>query len=97
MTLEELIDTFEKYDDDFLCDLKVPVTLRPTGRHDLNAFLMLNNLVPGTGSFVSCAEHDEIWLDVDLEELAKVISDKQIHWLVCLGIRCDGESLAMFV
>ncbi len=48
---------------------------------------------------VSAAEHDEILLDVDLEELAKVATEEQIVELIRCGVRYDSstDSLAMFV
>ncbi len=68
-------------------------------RHDLHAFMLLDRLVPGKGDIVSAAEHDEIWLGVSPEELAKVATEDQIIELIRCGVRHDGDtdSLAMFV
>jgi hypothetical protein len=91
--MEEL---FEKFNDDFLKfgQIKNPRHPRP----DICAFLMLHDLCPSNHDMVTSAEHDEIWLDVREDELAKVITRDQIHDLVRCGVRCgDNSYLAMFV
>ena len=104
MTTDELIQLFEQITDDGpkFTDLKNP----RVNRRDLNAFLLLNELVPsevhGLGyghDMVSCAEHDEIWLHVELEQLAPVITKEQVAELVACGVYLDRdtESLHMFV
>lgn len=66
-------------------------------RPDLHAFNLLDRLLPGTGDMVTSAEHDEIWLDIDTEELAKVATEEQIIELIRCGVRYDNGMLAMFV
>ena len=68
-------------------------------RPDLHAFLLLDLLCPGTDDIVGCGEHDEIWLNIDLEHLAQVVTKEQILDLVRCGVRFDQsvDSLAMFV
>lgn len=96
MTIEELTEFWEKNDDEeFLKESRLPSS--DCKRSDLRAFLLLDKLVPGTRDIVSCAAHDEIWLDVDLEELAKAATQDDILTLIRCGVRLDGESLAMFV
>jgi hypothetical protein len=48
---------------------------------------------------VSAAEHDEIWLDVDCEELAKVITEDQVLELTRCGVHYDSgyDALKLFV
>lgn len=48
---------------------------------------------------VSYAEHDEIFLDIKPEQLAKVATEEQIKDLVTCGVRINKEydCLAMFV
>jgi hypothetical protein len=98
MTLKQLKELF----DEALDQPKATPILaqyRVTGRDDLDAFLLLHKLVPGHNEIVSHAEHDEIWLSVDLADLAKVISEDQVRILALLGVRLDSqfEALAMFV
>ena len=70
-----------------------------SNRPDIHAFLLLDNLVPGTFDMVSAASHDEIWLAVEPEELEKVANEDQIVELIRCGVRLDSNvgSLAMFV
>lgn len=68
-------------------------------RPDLHAFLLLDNLVPGTRDMVDDADHDIIYLSTDIEELAKVATIDHIRELSRCGVMFDEEagSLAMFV
>lgn len=72
-----------------------PLHLRP----DICAFLLLDKLVPGTTDMVTAAEHDEIWLDIDLSKLAEAAAPADILTLIRCGVRYDenNDSLAMFV
>lgn len=97
MTDEELIAIFDKYDYKFLKFDRVqnPKSIRP----DLHAFILLDSLVPGDDDIVSCAEHDEIFLEVNPSDLAKVATEEQLIELMRCGVRYDssGLGLAMFV
>lgn len=90
LTLEEMITAFEvAYD-------------RPTNfeLRDLDAFIRLRELGWAKKTdMVSCAEHDQIWLSVDLKWLASVIMMDDINYLSDCGIWIDDESetLSMFV
>ena len=90
-----LEDWFEKYNSEYsnFEDIKNP----PSNRPDLCAFILLDKLVPSKCYLISAAEHDEIWLDVGIEELSKVATEADVKYLVCCEIRFDGESLAMFI
>lgn len=75
------------------------VTSRRSSRPDIHAFVLLNELVPGTEDMVSVAEHDKIWLSVSPEQLAAVATDDIVLELVRCGVCYDNgvHSLAMFV
>ena len=98
MTVEELCELFDEDElrDEYLKfeDIENPRHPRP----DLCAFLMLHELVPGTSDMVSDAQHDEIFLDVSLRDLAPVITKEQVRDLIRCGVRTDeyGEGLCMF-
>lgn len=91
MTREELSQLFEKHDAEYLEN-------KLEGRADLAAFNLLDKLVPGKGDIISAAEHDEFWLSIDPDDLAKVASEDNIVFLIRCGIRLDDDtdSLAMF-
>lgn len=86
--------TFEKFNDDYLKfkDVEVKLSSRP----DIHAFILLNQLVPGDSDMISAAEHDEFYLDVSPDELAKVATEEQIRDLVRCGVMCDESGLSMF-
>ena len=95
MTREQLEELFEKHDDEFLkFEL---VADKRSNRSDLHAFLLLDRLVPGESDIVTAAEHDEIWLEVSLEELAKVATEEHVIELTRCGVRLSDGYLAMFV
>lgn len=99
MTRERLEELFESNDDEFLKFDRIKQPIYPgTLRPDLYAFNLLDALVPGTQDMVSGAEHDEIFLDVDLDKLADKILDWQVIDLIRCGVRFVSEydSLAMF-
>ncbi len=109
MTTEELVALWEKIEDENK-PVEIPAEIRVTSRADVNAFILLDKFQPqdpvvyhGDRTYypdmVSCAEHDEIWLDVQLEALAKVITEPQIRILSALGVHIDSsnDSLHMFV
>jgi len=101
MTLEELYETFRE------ASKKCETVW---DRNDLDGFLKLLELgwtnpgsmvqgIQSKRSLISCAEHDEIWLDVDLEWLASVATVEDIKFLVSCHIHLDDDtdSLHMFV
>ncbi len=95
--IENIEEVFDKHDDEYIEFERVKNKL--SSRKDIHAPILLNQLVPGTRDMVSAAEHDEFYLDVDVEELAKVATEKQIVELIRCGVRYDSETdgLAMFV
>lgn len=96
MTRDELIELFDKAGEFLKFDrIENPLHARP----DICAFLRLDQLVPGKRDMVSAAEHDEIFLDVDLEKLAEVATADDVVFLQRCGIRLDDYNggLAMFV
>lgn len=66
-------------------------------RPDLHAFILLDKILPSDHDIISCAEHDEIYLNPNLEELAAVITEEQILELVRCGVNFEREGLQMFV
>ena len=99
MTFDELRETFEKNHDNFLKQPRVDDP-RPSKRLDLCAFLRLEKMFPErTRDMVCAAAHDEIWLDVDVDELAAVATEEDVEYLVRCGVRLDADApgLAMFV
>lgn len=99
MEVSELIKVFEEHQEEFLKFDKIPIDRKFSKRSDLQAFMMLDELVPGLGDMISAAEHDEIYLQVGLEELAAVAEEEDVIDLIRCGVMVDKEtdSLKMFV
>lgn len=85
---------FDEFEDEFLKFDRVKEKF--SQRADLHAFILLDKLVPGDRDMVSAAEHDEFYLSIDPEELAKVATKDQLRDLHRCGIRNDGDGLCMF-
>jgi hypothetical protein len=95
MTANQVIELFSQHNDkEFLND-----DHRNPQYNDLRAFTLLKKLVPSQRDVITAAEHDEIWLDMELEELApKITEDQIVELLRCgVGLDTDSESLHMFV
>lgn len=93
--IKDIEKVFEKHNDEFLKFKRVKNKL--SSRPDIHAFILLNQLVPGTRDMVSAAEHDEFFLDVDVDELEKVATEEQVIDLIRCGVRLCDYGLAMFV
>ncbi len=93
MTIQERFAQFFDQHSDFH-NIENP----PSQRTDLCAFIKLAQLFPvGSGRIISSADHDEITLDVRLEELDKVATDEDILYLVRCGVECTPYHLRMNV
>jgi hypothetical protein len=94
--IDNLNEIFEKYNKEYLKfdQITDPRSKRP----DLHAFLLLDELVPGTSDMISDSAHDEFFLEVSPDELAKVATEDQIRDLIRCGVRYSTEynCLAMF-
>jgi hypothetical protein len=68
-------------------------------RADLCAWAILDRLVPGDDDMVSSAEHDEIFLVVEPNEIADIATEEDIINLIRCGVRLDTQfdCFAMFV
>lgn len=99
MTKTELIEIFrnEDYDHEYHSFSKRNMSQFPTRRSDLYVFCLIDYLIPSSYDMVSAAKHDEIFLGVDLDELAAVATKENIIDLIRCGIRCDSGCLTMFV
>jgi hypothetical protein len=101
MTSEEMTELFKKYGDsvsynDFEKFEKID---KKSKRKDLHAFLLLDEILGDSCSddMVSEAEHDQIYLGVDMELLAEKITEEQVKELVICGVFISEGYLSMFV
>ena len=95
---DEEKNIFSEFEDDFLEFEKVKDKL--SNRPDLHAFILLDKLVPGKKGMdlISASEHDEYYLSIEPEKLAKVATKDQLRDLHRCGIRHDpsNDSLCVF-
>lgn len=91
----DVYERFALFDDEFVKFDRV--VNRRSNRPDLHAFMLLDELFPGEKDIVSAAEHDMIYLGVDIEDVCK-LTDHQILELVRCGVMLgrDDDSLYMF-
>lgn len=94
----DLQQVFDDNDGEFVKFDRILEERRLSSRPDLHAFILLNKLVPGQSDMVSAAEHDEIFLDVSLDDLAAVATEEDVIDLIRCGVRLDEYGgFAMFV
>lgn len=98
MIYEELVEYMDgKY---FSHDAwgKMQTELHLSKKRDLAAFLLLERLCPGPGQIVSAAEHNQIWLGVDLNDLAESATFDDLDYLMKCGVFLDKkfDCLSMF-
>ncbi len=98
--LEDEVDLHERFeslvgDYDYMKFGKIEN--KRSDRPDLHAWLLLDELFPNPGQdMVSAAEHDQIWLDVDGEQL-ETLTDDQILELLRCGVMHDDEHDCLFM
>lgn len=93
MDVDKLHEKFEQFmeNDEYLNFDKVEN--KHSKRADLHAFIMLDKLFPSHMNIVECSEHDEIWLEIEEDDLL-TLTDDQILELVRCGLMYEyGEGL----
>lgn len=73
------------------------IVRRFSTRRDLHAFILLDTLTLGTEHLIMAAEHDQIWLSVDLENLSKIITQEQVNELEACGVWICDDAFTMFI
>lgn len=88
-------ELFEKHDEES-CQFD-RIKEKKTNRPDLQAFLILDSIIPSDYDIISASEHDEFFLDIDLEVLAAKATEEQIIDLIRCGVRySEYGCLSMF-
>lgn len=87
---------FMKHDDDYLAFEKIED--KRHSRPDVCAMLYLHEKLGGEGDAVTAAEHDEIFLEWEEEDVKK-LNEEDVLYITRCGVRYDSdtECLAMFV
>ena len=98
MNVEQFWETLEKYAGAARLKDFENLAVKYSSRRDLHAFMLLDSLLPNSKHDMVCAaEHDIIYLSVDVSELCQVITDEQIRELALCGCIREDDHLAMFV
>ncbi len=87
----DLVAAFEKADESNVSFKDVPNKL--SERRDLCAMLLLDKLVPSESEhyIIRAAEHDVVYLEVDLDALAAAASEDDILLLAQCGVSFDDH------
>ena len=92
LNIEEL---FEKHEDEYLKFDKIKE--KKTNRPDLQAFLILDSIITSDCDIITASEHDEFFLDTNLDTLAAKATEEQIIDLIRCGVRySEYGCLSMF-
>lgn len=65
-------------------------------RQDLHAFLLLDELFPGTGDMICHSEHDEIWLAIGDEQVETLTDEQMVELSRCGVLHSSDGGLSMF-
>lgn len=99
MDTTQLQALFEKHEDEY-CKFN-RVENKWTRRPDLHAFILIDKILAHSEEqydIISGAEHDEIFLSADMDELARLITEEQVIELIRCGVRyTEFDTLGMFV
>jgi hypothetical protein len=99
MNTRELKSLFEKHQDEYLKFERV-VTKR-SRRADLHAFILLDELFPAEDytlrDIIGCAEHEAVYLSIDVDELAAVVTEDQVVELLRCGVRYDSSLRLLYL
>lgn len=98
MDRSEIEALWESAHDEFLKFELIPESERPFTSPDLCAFALLDKRFPSEDNFdmVSSAEHDEIWLRIEDEQI-ETLTHEEVVYLTRCGVRYDDDALALFV
>lgn len=67
-------------------------------RPDMHAFLLLDSLKPGSTRDMVCgAEHDQIWLNFSLDDLAEIATPELLIELHRCGVLVDEDNNCLFM
>lgn len=94
MSISELFSKYEDESNNF-----ESVKDKQSNRPDLHAFILLDLLLPDKKDIVASAEHDEITLSIDCDELFDAADEEDILTLIRCGVfyREMDDCLCMFV
>lgn len=91
MTKREMMALFERN----ACAQFTDIWNPPSRRKDLCGLILLDRLVPVGSEFVytmlGAADHDHVWLRIDLDELASRVTEEDVRLLVACGLCIDRE------
>ena len=96
--IEDIYEVFDQYNDEYL-EFEHITEHKPYTSKDMCAFHRLYQLVDIKGNIIDAANHYIMYLNVDVDELAKKASVEDILYLIRCGIHIDEDnnSLAKFV
>lgn len=94
--MSRLHDLFEKHEDEYLRFERI--INPPSNRKDLCAFLLIDKLYPSTSDIVSCAEHDQFWIDPGAANVLDAVATEEdvIFLRRCGTCFNDDEGLYFF-
>lgn len=90
----DLHERFEKFSENDYLEFR-KVKNKRSKRADLHAFIMLDEWFPSHMDIICSAEHDEIWLEVEDDDLQDLTDDQILELVRCGCIYEYGEGLRM--
>lgn len=99
MNRQAVIDFFKKNEDEHGRFDNIPPERRYSEARDLNAFILLDKLLPGKRTqILASAGHDEVYLSPDIEDLGVLTEENLLDLIRCgIWLSRETDSLVKFV
>ncbi len=98
MKYEKMVELFRLWDDDYDLDFN-DVQGKHSKRADVHILVTLDKILPDDGGqdLISCHVNDMLYLNVEPEELAPLITEEQLKDLVRAGLGYDDVTDSVFI
>lgn len=89
--LEEILNSEKEY------EFSNPNRRDFSTRRDLAVMNFLHGINPESDDIICAAEHDQIWLDFDIDLVASKITEEEAYFLRDSGVFISEDAFSMFV
>lgn len=104
MTIDEMFERANNISENIRIGAfeSLPDHLKFHKRKDISGFLLLDKIcarIPDNNesqSFISASEHDVVYLSVDVQKIAEVITEEEIQALIASGILFSSHEDCLF-
>jgi hypothetical protein len=97
MTYQDLIDSFERNEDEFLKFERIDPAKLHTSRADLQALIYLDKMMPSDEDIISDSSHDVIYLSYAVNRVASLFDEVDVIMLLRCGVCLDKTTDSFYL